>query len=79
MKFDAQAGLKEEARHPGGRETEQAAGAGEFVGDFGSGVAFDSAKLRDGVRAHVFFRKFTAEKLRRIWMGWQLFRITVGG
>jgi hypothetical protein len=47
MKLDAQAGLKKGARHPIGREPQQAAGAREFDGDLGLGVGLDGFELSD--------------------------------
>jgi hypothetical protein len=49
MKLDPQSGLEKRARYPRGRKAQQSAGAGEFVGDFGGGVAFDGLELGDGV------------------------------
>ena len=68
VEFDAQAGLEKGAQHPRGREPEQAASAGVFIGDFGGRVGFDGAELIDSIRAWVsrFRRGFAALPFRGV-------------
>ena len=47
MQLQAQAGLEERARHPGGGKAEQAARAGQLGADLGGRVALEGLELRD--------------------------------